>query len=241
MRYWREVLHDDAMRAHEKWLYRGRIGDGRLVLRGEELAKAEQSGASWEYASIDSCDFAGARIVYSRLKHSEISNSVFTGATLYSCRFLEATLSNCKFDRADLRSCWYGGATIADCVFDESDMRGGEVIRANVARTSFRQTHLEETQLDAGMFTGCDFRAASLGDIAHGTVFEDCDFRRASFEGLQLKDTTFTRCRFAGVSGKPTIEGSFEIVDADFATDEAQVDGSPRSLDELSRQWEHGS
>jgi uncharacterized protein YjbI with pentapeptide repeats len=241
MRYWREVLSDDVMRAHRRWLYRGREGDGRLVLEGERLGQATKSGQLWEQALIDSCDFSGARIVYSKFDGIEISDTTFADGSLYNTSFLDAIVEATRFDRADLRLCWYTDTVITDSSFDRSDMRGANFVRAAVTRCSFKEAHLQETQLDCGVFRSCDFRDAALGDLAHGTVFEDCDFRRAGFEGLQLKDTTFTRCRFAGVSGKPTIEGSFEIVDPDFATDEAQVDGSPRSVDELRRQWEHGS
>lgn len=236
--YWRDVLHDDVMRAHEKWLYRGRIGDGRLILIGQQLGESAVSGMTWEYAVLDSCDFTGARIVYSGLAHSEISNCVFTGATVNSTRFVEARVRETRFDGADLRGCWFGDSTISKCTFDGSNLDRANFVRATVAESTFRDAVLADTQLDHGRFSRCDLRSARLGDTAIHAGFVDCDLRGANLDGLRLKDTRFTRCRLAGITGTPRIEGSYELIDPDFATEDSLPEGSPRSADELRRHWE---
>ena len=235
MTYWRDVLSADAMRAHARWLYRKREGEGRLVLRDERLGEARQSGATFDYASLEGCVFDGAEIVYSRFDHAELTKCIITKAILFGSPFRSARLNGCQFDGSDLRACWFTEASIADCSFLVVDLDRANFVRAQVDRSSFNGARLTATQIDFARFSHCDFRRAHLHDTVFGTVFEDCDFRGADLDRLRLKDTRFVRCRFARVIGTPIIEGAYEIVDPSFE-DDAPFEG-PHSADELRRAW----
>ncbi|HSJ64426.1 MAG TPA: pentapeptide repeat-containing protein, partial [Gemmatimonadaceae bacterium] len=43
------------------------------------------------------------------------------------------------------------------------------------------------------------------------------DLRGANFEGRRLRDTSFINCKFAGVRGKPEIQGNYTVERADFS------------------------
>ncbi len=235
MRYWREVLHEDVMRAHEKWLYRNRVGEGRLLLAHEVLREARVSGMTFDYAKIEACDFDGAMIVYAHFNYCEVLDCTFIKSTLKSSRFLHALLQRVKFDQSDLRNCWYADARVVECTFDATDLSEGNLVRASVADCSFRSALLD-TQMDLGTFERCDFRGARLSYKAYGSKFVECDLRGANVEGLRLKDTVFTRCKFSGVIGKPTIEGPLELNEADFSSDEAPASGTS-SAEQLRALW----
>jgi uncharacterized protein YjbI with pentapeptide repeats len=98
-------------------------------------------------------------------------------------------------------------------------------VRSQVRGVSFRGAGLLDAQLDKTHFVGCDFRDADLREgEAHETHFEDCDFRGARLDGRKLKGTKFTRCKLEGITGKPKIEGPYQV-------------DSPELAAELQRLW----
>lgn len=233
---WTAVVNSDRFRAHYAWASRGRTGEGRLVLEGEDLQDARTNGKDFSYSKIHRCTFDGAEMVYSIFDGGEIRECSVLGSTFQHARFRDARIERTRFEGADLRESWFLRAQVEHCNFDTASLRGGNFVSALVADCSFRGANLEEVQLDKGQFRHCDFRDAKLGnDLAHDALFEDCDFRGADFDRRRLKDTVFTRCKFAGITGMPTVEGAYSVIDPDFSIN---ADGSDvRSSDVLKSLW----
>jgi uncharacterized protein YjbI with pentapeptide repeats len=233
---WRDVLHDDKLRAHRAWVVGGCRGEGRFVARRAQLVDAKTYGLMLSRAIFDECDLTGALIEYSNLEFVEITDCIANAGSFYNSRLMNASLQRTRFERTNLRACWFTDAKVVDCTFDSADLDMSNFVGASVVTSSFRDARLADTQIDRASFEHCDLRGAKLSDQVYGSQFVDCDFRRANLDRLKIKDTRFIRCKLAGVSGRPIIEGPFEIVDGDFASDEP-FEG-PRSTDELRKLWE---
>ncbi|MGE3762123.1 MAG: pentapeptide repeat-containing protein [Kofleriaceae bacterium] len=86
---------------------------------------------------------------------------------------------------------------------------------------SFRRARFD-IQVDRSHLRGCDLREANFSGrpiVGHSyeTHFENCDFRGADFTERRFRDTTFTRCKFAGVKGRAVLEGPVHVIEPDFS------------------------
>lgn len=216
----------EVLKAHEAWLARGRTGDGRLVLEnagigGMALGNLKIDAVRLVHVSFDggTVDFAslrGAELIDCSAERTNFSHSVFDEASLVRCRFGRASLVH-----ADLKDVRIEGGDFRACNADR-----GRWNRVKATGVDFRGMRFGDCVLDAVIFEGCDLRDANLSRIQDiltelcstlNATFRRCDLRGASFEGRRFDNTKFIECAFAGVKGKPRLEGGYTVERPDFS------------------------
>ncbi len=91
---WQESLHADRRRAHAAWVSRGGDGDGRLVLEGKDLSKANLTGVLFSRARFTRCSFSTPSALALRacgptsLATMRLRNVAVYGITKSSCPLL---------------------------------------------------------------------------------------------------------------------------------------------------------
>lgn len=231
----RQVLADHDLWAHSK-------GGQRLHLCGANLEGLRAVGTRMIDARFEGCSLVDAQIHASILTDIEFedcdltrgvfSRSDMDRAILYRCLFAHADLRLARLRMADLVGCdcrhaLFDRADLADSILKESDLRGALIYDATFDRA----------------YVGlCDFREADLSaqDAAHlctaaETWFFRCDFRGSNWEGRSLRQTRFTSCRFHGVRGKPTLEGTCTIERPNLSADDGGEDIG--SEEDVFRLW----
>jgi uncharacterized protein YjbI with pentapeptide repeats len=86
----------------------------------------------------------------------------------------------------------------------------------------FLAANLTSSKLDRALFSACDMRAADLrrsegGPPAttRGATFEDCDLRETSWDGRDLTEARFVRCKLGAMTGRPASTSGVTILEPD--------------------------
>ena len=237
---WRKWLTAEALNRQWGWHEAGKQGPGRLVLEGKDLRGL--SVAHLRGVRLVRCDLTGARMPR-LLEDIELVGCTLDGAQLGSAALERAKIDDCRFVKADLSLVNMSDAQIRIADFTDAEFENSTWSRATVKNGRFSRARLVGAQLDDAAFSGCDFRAAKLTrnrpvfdelGTAYATRFEDCDLRDADVDGLRIRGTKLVRCAFAGVHGKPAIEGPYTVTDPDLSTDR---DGSAAPADQIYALW----
>ncbi|MGE0398347.1 MAG: pentapeptide repeat-containing protein [Kofleriaceae bacterium] len=223
MRYWRDYITIDRGLDHGRWINDDRPGEGPLEhLEDIDFSGFRFSGKTFDYTTFVRCKFSDTGIEYSG----------FDGATFFECwsdtanlshsSYYDASFEFCRLPKIDFRWCRFFYTLIEGSSFDGSSFADASFIDATIRNSSFRGCRLAGTQLDKSYVLDCDFRDADLTSSPNGgrnwdTHFENCDFRGADFTDRRFRDTTFTRCKFAGVKGRAVLEGPVHVIEPDFS------------------------
>ncbi len=223
MKYWRDVLSRDNQRAHVIWLNTVREGPSPLRdIEDTDLAGVRFSGGDLRFVTFRNCSFTDAGIEYSDVDNATFIDCWAETSSLSHARFYDVRIQACRFQRTDFRSDRFPGARISDSKLEHSAFGHGAFVDAVVSNTSFQGSGFPAAQIDRSRFANCDVRYASLGGVpiagrSFDTHFENCDFRSADFTDRRFSGTTFLRCKFAGVNGRPVLEGPVTMVEPDFS------------------------
>ncbi len=240
MRWWRDVITVDRRRDHNRWINMGREGEGPLeLIEDVDLSGIRLSGATFEYSTFRRCRFSDTGIEYSLFNHATLTECVTETANLSHCRFNDAVIADCTFPRVDFRWAHFAGTRFRNSTFDRSAFTDAGMIDALIEDCSFLGARFD-IQLDRSHLRNCDLRETifsgpPLVGHSYGTHFENCDFRGADLTDRRLRDTTFTRCKFAGIKGRAIIEGDVRVIEPDFS--EAGDGSEVRNPDELLSMW----
>lgn len=241
MRPWRDFITVDRRRDHNRWINTGREGGGPLQLVEDiDLSGIRLSGTTFEYSTFRKCRFSDTGIEYSRFNHATFIECVAETANLSHCRFNEAVFTGCTLPRVDFRWGHFVGSRLESTTFDGAAFSNAGFVGATLAGNSFRGCAFADTQIDKSHLLDCDLRDTILigserGGRTYETHFENCDFRGADFTDRRFRDTTFTRCKFAGVKGLAIIEGPVHVIEPDFSD---AGDGSDvRNPDAVLAMW----
>ena len=226
--HWLGVL-PHLLKAHGRWWYGGKQGEGRIVMNDERLQGASVSSLSG--AHFERCDLSGATV--SLLEETEFIDCILDEANLSQANLRRASITRCRVHGA-----WLGLSDFDDARLDGGDWLGSYLERsswknATVTGVSFRTCTLADAIFDGATFVDCDFRQANLGrkalslELARcpNTRFVHCNFQGANIDGLRLNNTVFERCCFHDITGKPDLEGPCTLIEPDFSP---QFDGYNR-------------
>jgi uncharacterized protein YjbI with pentapeptide repeats len=231
-------------KAHEAWYERGRAGPGRMVLSDENLQGARV--VSLAGVQFTRCDLSGAALGRSFMGDAELIECNFFDAPMNYSMWDRARLERCSFVEAGLGGADFTAATAEGCTWQRTYLERSLWVGASVNASSFDDAVADNVVFDDATLTGCTFRRTLMrrtvqspaGNVGtcFGTRFTDCDFRGADVTRLRLANTTFTRCKFHGLLGKPVLEGPVIIEGSDFSPD---ADGSDlRTREEVLAQWQ---
>lgn len=112
-----------------------------------------------------------------------LRDKTITAADLGTGGLQAAEYGRCTFDKLDLKNANLTGKVFVECIFRDCDMS-----LAQVGRVSFRDVRFERCKLLGVRFDGCHAFLLSF-------KFNDCILDLASFHGLRLKGTVFSKCR----------------------------------------------
>jgi uncharacterized protein YjbI with pentapeptide repeats len=131
----------------------------------------------------------------SSLIHADFQNAVIDGLDLsqgaFSCGFRATAATNCCFAQTFFDTCRFKGARFSRCSFDSAQFDSPTFDDAQFVACSFEQT-----------------RFYGRGMMEYGgrrITFEDCVFKSALFENLQLRACRFRNCIFENVAFKRCI------------------------------------
>jgi uncharacterized protein YjbI with pentapeptide repeats len=191
---WRDVFGVPPRTAHDKWIERGRTGEGRVVAVDKNLDEARASGARLVAARFERCSFDRAVIEMSDFDEVEMiscrgANGSFVRNRMYSAHFADCTFADMQFWRLRLVGGRMERSTFTRCMFEE-----GFVIESQLTDTKFTGSNMRLVGFDRARVVRCDLREVDLtGATAVGAHFEDCDLRGAI--GAALEGATFANCQ----------------------------------------------
>ena len=110
--------------------------------------------------------------------------------------------TNVTFRSAKMKGSSFGGggSRYFSCDFDQADISGSNGFEAAFVECSFRSTRFSNSIMGGCCFKSCQFKGSIERTIFgnSGTpVFEDCDFKEASFVNCTFNNTRFRNCRSA--------------------------------------------
>jgi len=241
MRSWRDYINVDRMRDHRRWINDDRPGEGPLErIEDIDFSGARFSGKAFDFSTFIRCKFSDTGIEYSGFDGATFVDCWSDTANLSYSSYYDTTLERCRLPRIDFRWSHFFYALLAASSFDESSFANASFIDCTIRDCSFRGCRFADTQIDKSYLLECDLRDAILtGSPNSGrsdeTHFENCDFRGADLTDRRFRDTTFTRCKFAGVKGLAIIEGPVHVIEPDFSD---AGDGSDvRNPDAVLAMW----
>ncbi len=241
MRHWREHLTIDRMLNHGRWINDDRPGSGPLErIEDLDFSGARFSGVTFERSTLVRCKFSDTGIEYSTFDGAIFLECWSDTANLSHSSYYDATFELCRLPRIDFRSSHFFYALLDASSFDGSSFANASFIDCTIRGCSFRDCAFADTQIDKSHLLDCDLRDTILigserGGRTYETHFENCDFRGADFTDRRFRDTTFTRCKFAGVKGLAIIEGPVHVIEPDFSD---AGDGSDvRNPDAVLAMW----
>jgi uncharacterized protein YjbI with pentapeptide repeats len=215
---------------HLRWLKQGKRGSGQLVLEGADLRDKR----------LDAVDISGAQFVRCKFDGANMSFLTFDDGEMVECTGLKGKLLRSRYRRTYLKECCFIDCDLRMNYFEDAHISGGDWSRclleragfekARVEKVRFSDGNLKDTTWDGANVLDCSFEAADLSDAkskerfilarAYGARFVRCDFRGAKLEGWRLKDTVFDHCRFEGATGRPSLEGTVELIACDRTTEQ---------------------
>lgn len=191
---------------------------------------------NFEFAQFVGCELSDVVFELGGLSNIEFFNCSGVETRLIRVELHETVLRRCRLTNADFRRSSFWKALIEDCDLSKCVAAETAFIRARAKRVSFQAGGFLDAQLEGATFNNCDFRGADLreGD-AFDTRFEDCDLRDTKLDARKLRGSTFIRCKFYGLTGKPKLEAEVTLIDPDLSP---EGDGTGIvSADEVLRLW----
>ncbi|HZI11441.1 MAG TPA: pentapeptide repeat-containing protein [Myxococcus sp.] len=227
----RGAINRDTLRAHEAWVRGRQQGAERLDCvgynaRGVGLGGVLFTGARLERVILDHANLGGAHMQRCELRDVSLRES-----NAVSLQLNDATLIGGAFERSALGLAVLNGAKIEGTSFAESNLDRTTWAGATVSGASFERVLFGNAWIDGARFRSCGFQGADFRPrtdlprkpATSGAIFEDCDLRGTKWEGRDLTNATFIRCRFAGASGMPAAVATVIIQEPDLS---AEGDGS---------------
>jgi uncharacterized protein YjbI with pentapeptide repeats len=185
----------------------------RVQAVGAGFSLAELNGADLSGGDCTDCNFAGADFSAACL-----SGALFAGASLKECKaagstairtsFSKADLTGANLHRAVITAADFSGATLDRACFSETDACQATFDGVQGTGTDFSNATLiasragKETNLSAALFSGADltrscWQSATLSEARMaGTVLDDTDFSRVTFERVYMVNATARGANF---------------------------------------------
>jgi uncharacterized protein YjbI with pentapeptide repeats len=196
-------------RAHEAWVKRGGVGEGRLeltdavVAAGTRIGAAELRGARLSHAVLAGVDLGYAHLDGAELRGSSLANANLTGASLR-----RAQVEHTSFDAAAMALAKLDDASVSDARFVGADLDRSQWCDAHVRDTVFDGARFGNAALDRATFERCSFRGTDLSPTTRAPVpttqgarFIDCDLRESRWSGRDVSLAEFVRCHSDGAEG----------------------------------------
>lgn len=220
------LLSKDAMQAHMSWLARGRVGEGRLVLKNQRVQNKTLPALRairWEHVEA-----FGVRAMLGDFSGSEFVATTWRDCNFEQCDFVSVQLQESLFSSCRLQGASFKAARLSSCSFRESHASRSDWSEAVCEAITFERCALQNATFDGARFKGCAFLGQQLDgtqDFAHlattrGARFEDCDLRETDWLGRDLSGATFVRCKLAGAKGRPVAMEGVTLEDCDVSEGE---------------------
>lgn len=164
------------------------------------------------------------------MSRSNWENADFSGIGNVDNKFNFSNISHCNFDHANLSNTQFKGNNIEFSNFSFADMKGSdftytnlennEFCKANFSGAIFRSSNIDNNNFENADFTNTSFKSCNIDDNNHfdhaifcNTLFKHTnlckvtlagEFKNCSFEGCDLRKTTFQNVTFSNCFFKNT-------------------------------------
>jgi uncharacterized protein YjbI with pentapeptide repeats len=199
-------LSADRITYHEAWLWRWRLGPGRLVLEDENLTHANITG-NLSRSRFLRCDLSRSTLWFTHFDKAEFVGCMLEDGALSGMKLGGAKLQECSFDRSRVDRGGFETAVVHGCSFVDAKLVRTFWTSAEVSNVTFRGATMVAAELTDGRFVDCDFSGVDLrrdrwpGTGTANARFERCDFRGAKFEEHQLAGAVFHECKLDSTIG----------------------------------------
>ncbi len=196
--------------AHAAWLKRGRVGDGRMIVKNQKLDAQHISGVRYIASEFENVTFHLCKMGYSTFDESLFTDCVIYGSYVQSSKFNRCQLTRCTIDNGRFSRSEFLGAVLIDCKLEPIELIVTDWNDARLLRVLIRDAQLQHSTWDGAVVENCDFQRSSLGELKQlgdrpfpmrGARFIDCDFRNTGWLHRDFSGATFIRCKFDGAWG----------------------------------------
>jgi uncharacterized protein YjbI with pentapeptide repeats len=218
-------LTRDTIRAHNEWLDRGKVGNGRLSLAHQRFRDKTLYGNTLLDIRFEHVLFEKTNLNYTSFDDSDFFAIQFIECSLQSAKFIatsveQGTFKNCNINLAD-----FARSSISNCVVRDSELARSSWKNSKVKSSSFERVYFHDAIFNDVQMQACNLRGnfigatKQFGDLATtlGARFEDCDFRETGWHGRDLSGATFVRCQFAGSGGSPRAHDGLVLEDCEMS------------------------
>lgn len=193
--------------------------EGRIDLRGANLAATDLSGLNLANAMLADADLSGANLSGANLMGADLSKaklftanlqeSLLTGATLNGAELSGSDLTGASMENVQAKQAGFGMACLKDvnlerACLDESTLSGANLNNANLGKASLQNTRLRDVDLRGANLHGADMRGVHLSlSQVEGASFRNVDLRgarmrmmrgyqHADWIGVDIRDISFS-------------------------------------------------
>lgn len=156
---------------------------------------------------LDELDLTESRFERCHFQMPTVRGADFSEAAFSDCTFEPMRLASCKLVKARLNGCSaFDAGKRKGCTFAFCDMHGTEVIKCNLATSTFERCDLYDINAEGSSFRGASFRqstftkAISRRSVLTKAVFDGCNLSFADLSGLSLENCEFRSCKFTEAS-----------------------------------------
>ena len=138
-------------------------------------------------ATLESCKFDQASLLYLFAEHALFDGSTFRGTNMFDMQAFGASFRYCNFSNALMR----------DGQFGESDFTGSTAIRTNFIGAVLIDAKLDSSDLSYAKFNGAALEGASfINARIHYADFQEANLTNTNFSGADLKGCNFVGAEF---------------------------------------------
>jgi uncharacterized protein YjbI with pentapeptide repeats len=212
---------EQSVRAHRAWEARGMVGEGRLVLKNQDIHDIRLpniGGFCWEGVSIKR-----ARAKLFNFVKAELIDTTWSECSIVAVQFNEAELVNTRFEGCAMQFVSFARSRASHCKFERCAMDCARLENCQWEHVELMDCEVYDLTFRGALLKHCSFRGQQLGGTRKhghlattaGSRFEDCDFRDTRWLGRDLSHATFVRCQLAGATGRPVAHEGLVLEDCD--------------------------
>ena len=190
---------------------------------GANFAKTNLTDASFEGATLLKAVFSGAILLNTNFASVNVNGACFTESRIDNCDWKSAKFGNNAFSYAEVDGITISNKKVERLIFDHSTVKrlaiqgarmtdicicdGSSFWESNFSGTEFMLSNPDLGCIEDATFIGCDFKRSKINGMKRmSNVFaEQCSFRDANLNGLQIENCTFVNCDFQDASFMGTV------------------------------------
>lgn len=157
--------------------------------------------------ALDELDLTEGRFERCHFQGPTIRGADFSGAEFSDCTFEPMRLASCKMVKTRLSGCSaFDAGKRKGCTFAFCDIHGAEVIKCNLATSTFERCDLYDFNAVDSSFRGVNFhqstftKTISRRSVLTKATFDSCNLSFADLSGLFLENCEFRSCKFSEAS-----------------------------------------